>query len=189
MARYNTITPAGTTASTTTYSSPTSGLFTTLTGSPGYTVTLSTPGSNIGINQQFYNNTGGSVTIATPSGNIIGPAFTSATTQIIPNQAVLGFISDGTNYIVANNEGGPQQATTFTVNSTFTANGGVNLTPASANVVLSPSGTGVVTINPATKGSINNIDIGGTTAGNVTANTVTVNTSLTGSGTIDGGTF
>lgn len=47
---------------------------------------------------------------------------------------------------------------------TFTASGGaVTLSPASANVVISPSGTGLVTISPNTAGTMNNIVIGGST--------------------------
>jgi hypothetical protein len=47
--------------------------------------------------------------------------------------------------------------------TTLTATNAVALSPASHNVVLSPTGTGVVTINPATAGSINNVIIGATT--------------------------
>lgn len=46
----------------------------------------------------------------------------------------------------------------------FTASGGAfTASPASANVVLSPTGTGVVTISPATAGTMNNVVIGGVT--------------------------
>lgn len=38
--------------------------------------------------------------------------------------------------------------------------GAVTLSPANANVTLSPTGTGVVTINPATAGTMNNMAIG-----------------------------
>jgi hypothetical protein len=39
-----------------------------------------------------------------------------------------------------------------------------NINPANASVSIAPTGTGVVTINPATAGTINNMVIGGTTA-------------------------
>lgn len=60
----------------------------------------------------------------------------------------------------------------------LTAQGAVALSPANANVVLSPTGTGVVTINPATAGTINNCSVGATTplAGTFTA--LTANTSV-----------
>jgi hypothetical protein len=41
---------------------------------------------------------------------------------------------------------------------------GATLSPANANVVLSPTGTGLVTIGPATAGTINNCSVGQTTA-------------------------
>jgi cytoskeletal protein CcmA (bactofilin family) len=195
MARYNTITPVASTTGAATIPTPSAGLLTTFTGSAPYTVTLPTPVLYTGITQSFFNNTGGVVTIASPSGNIIGPGFAAATSQAVPNQSTYTVVSDGTNYVIINNEGGPQLASTGTFSGTLTANGsivansGVSLNPANANVVISPTGTGVVTINPATAGSINNVNIGATSAGNITANTITVNTSLTGNGTIDGGTF
>ena len=40
----------------------------------------------------------------------------------------------------------------------------ININPANAQVAISPTGTGSVTINPATAGTINNMAIGGTTA-------------------------
>ena len=41
--------------------------------------------------------------------------------------------------------------------------GSVSISPANANVTISPTGTGTVTINPATIGNINNVQIGSTT--------------------------
>jgi Protein of unknown function (DUF2793) len=81
--------------------------------------------------------------------------------------------------------------------TTLSASGAATLSPANANVVLSPTGTGTVTIAPATAGSINNVQIGQTTPGigkfstlNVT-NTVTlspaghsITMSPTGAGTV-----
>ena len=52
--------------------------------------------------------------------------------------------------------------TTPTAGITVTG-GAVTLSPASFNDVLSPTGTGVVTINPATAGTIDNEVLGGTT--------------------------
>ena len=52
----------------------------------------------------------------------------------------------------------------LTVSGTLTANSTVGLSPNNAAVTISPTGTGTVTINPATAGTINNMVIGGTTA-------------------------
>lgn len=189
MARFNTVTPAASVAAVTT-TLPSAGLFTTLTGSSGYVVTLASPATFTGVTQTFYNTTGGNVIISAPAGvTISGPGLTAALTQNIPDKAVLAFISDGSNYILANNEGGQLVGTTGTFSSTLTAQGAVNMNPSNSNITISPTGTGTVTISPAVVGTIDKVNIGGTTPGNMTVNTITLNTSLTGTGTIDGGTF
>ena len=158
-----------------------------------------------GITQSFFNNTGGVVTIASPSGNIIGPGFTAATSQAVPNQSTYTVVSDGTNYVIVNNEGGPQLSSTGTFTSTLTLQGALAGSPANANITLSPTGSGTVTISPATAGNINNVTIGATTRaagnftnldanGNVTlgdavGDTITLNGTLSGNGVIEGGTF
>lgn len=206
MARYNTITPIASTSGTATIPAPGAGLLTTFTGSAPYTVTLPSPVLYTGITQSFFNNTGGVVTLTSPSGNIIGPGFSAATSQSVPNQSTYTVVSDGTNYVIVNNEGGPQLSSTGTFTSTLTLQGALAGSPANANITLSPTGTGTVTIAPATAGSINNVAIGGTTraAGNFTTldangavtlgdavgDTITLNGTMSGgTGTVDGGTF
>lgn len=149
MARYNTVTPVTSVTSTATIPAPTYGTLTTFTGTAPYTVTLASPVLFTGIAQSFYNNTGGVVTLSSPSGNIIGPGFTAAASQTMPNQATYTLISDGTNYAVINNEGGPQIASTMTVNSTLgvtstaTFSAGVNFNGSSvtASSAFTPSNT------------------------------------------------
>jgi hypothetical protein len=58
---------------------------------------------------------------------------------------------------------------TFT---TLTGTGGVNLSPANAPVTISPTGSGVIIINPATTGTLDNIAIGATTPAAATFTTV-----------------
>jgi hypothetical protein len=53
--------------------------------------------------------------------------------------------------------------TTLAANGAATFTGSLTASPASANVVMSPTGTGTVTINPATLGSIDNMTVGATT--------------------------
>jgi hypothetical protein len=62
-----------------------------------------------------------------------------------------------------------------------TINGGLLANPANKNVSLAPTGTGSVTINPATAGTINNMVIGGTTPLAITGTTITA-TTFVGSG-------
>lgn len=73
---------------------------------------------------------------------------------------------------------------TATVSSTFNANATSNLNPANNNVSIQPTGTGTVTINPATAGSIENMVIGASVAKGATFTTLTTtgNTTLNGSG-------
>jgi len=65
----------------------------------------------------------------------------------------------------------------------ITINGGLSASPANKNITLSPSGTGTVTINPATSGAINNVVIGATTALAITGTTITATSQFSGAGT------
>ncbi|MBN8959191.1 MAG: hypothetical protein J0H17_21940 [Rhizobiales bacterium] len=56
--------------------------------------------------------------------------------------------------------------------TTLSATGAATLSPANANVTLSPTGTGTVTINPTTAGNINNVAIGQTTAAAIRGTTI-----------------
>lgn len=49
-----------------------------------------------------------------------------------------------------------------TIYNTATFSAAVAMSPANANITMSPTGTGTVTIGPATGGTINNMDIGTT---------------------------
>lgn len=183
MARYNTVLSSATTSAASTVSAPGAGLFTEFSGTAPYTVTIPDPTIYQGQTQTFYNSTSGVITMTTPNGVFKGPTGSTTTSQTIAPGATIFLASDGTNYVVIGENGGPLVATTLSASSTVT------LSPASATVTISPSGSGQVIIAPATTGTIDNVTIGGTTAANATVNTLTLNTSLTGSGTIQGGTF
>lgn len=104
---------------TTTFTYAFTGGLITIGGATGYTVTLVNPAYAPGQVQNFYNATSGNITLATPNGNITGPGLTAATTQLIPTTAVFSVTSDGTNYILTNNHGGPVYGTTGTLTSTL----------------------------------------------------------------------
>ena len=59
-----------------------------------------------------------------------------------------------------------------------TVNGGLLVNPSNKNVSLAPTGTGTVTINPATASAMDNMAIGGTTPLAGTFTTLRLNTSL-----------
>jgi hypothetical protein len=67
---------------------------------------------------------------------------------------------------------GTTNATALTTSSTTT------FSPVNAAVTLSPTGTGTVTIAPASVGTINNINIGGTTRGNASFTTLNANSQV-----------
>jgi hypothetical protein len=67
----------------------------------------------------------------------------------------------------------------------LTLDGAFNMNPANATIQISPTGTGTLTVNPATAGTINNMVIGGATAAAITGTTIT-GTTFVG---INGGTF
>lgn len=197
MARYNTVTPVASTSTGATLSSPMQGMLTTFAGSGPYTVTLASPVLYAGSAQTYWNNTGSAVTLSTPAGNIKGPGFTAAASQTIPNQAAFTLTSDGTDYVVTNNEGGPQVGSTLVLTSSITCvgisnSGALTVNPSNQNVSITPTGTGTVTITSGTAGTIDNVSIGSTTRGagrftTLQANSDTSITSSTGSsGTTSG---
>jgi hypothetical protein len=75
---------------------------------------------------------------------------------------------------------------TTTLTDTLTTNGQVDVNPANKNVSIQPTGSGVVTINSGTAGTINNMSIGVTTAaaGRFTTLTATTSATLSPSGTV-----
>jgi hypothetical protein len=180
MARFNTAAPSlsVTGAIVFTYAF-TSGLI-TLSGTSGYTVTLASPVAVPGTVQTFYNATGGNVTISTPNGNIIGNGLTAATSQTLPNVSTFGLQSDGTNYVLTDNQGGPVAVTTFT------ASGNISAITSNQTVTLSPTGTGTVTISPAGATTLGTASITTNLYGNISAITSnqTVTLSPTGTGTV-----
>ena len=198
MARYNTSQTATTTSGATTISAPAQGYIQSLTGAAPFTVAIPDPRLYPGIEQVYYNNTTGSgvVTLATASGLFVGGGASGTSTQTFNTGSTITIVSDGTNYIIVNEDGGALAATTGTFSGTLTANSTVNLSPANFNVTISPTGNGIVTINPASAGAINNVSIGVTTplagsfttlgaTGQVTFNsTVAIPSTTTGTGSL-----
>ena len=116
---------------------------------------------------------------ATTAADITGNTINANTKVVSPDyyaQSILGGnlrTSGGTSLV--NWDGGGS--------GNVTVNGGLLANPSNKNVSLAPTGTGSVTINPATAGTINNMAIGGTTAaaGSFTDLSVTGTTKFDGS--------
>jgi hypothetical protein len=141
MARYNTVASVTTQSGAASLSTPAQGLFTTLAGTAPFTVTLSAPAVATGTQQGFYNNSGGVVTLQSPSGNIKGPSANTAATFVMQNQSVVFLTSDGTNYILTGAVSGG--FVNVDVTTTYTASASqalwVNTTSAAINITLPAS--------------------------------------------------
>lgn len=169
MARYNTSSTTNIITGTATIASPFQGAFTQFSGTAPYTVTLPAPAAFPGINQTFYNSTGGQVTISTPSGSFTGTGGPNASTFVINSGNVVGVVPDGTNYIVLSEDGSPLVATTGSFSSDVTMSGGA------ATINISPQS---LTINP-TSGVINNVSVGGTIRSSGAFTTLAANQAVT----------
>jgi hypothetical protein len=102
--------------------------------------------------------------------------FSIASTTVVPNLNVSQLL--GGTWAVPGTIGSTTPNTgAFT---TLTASQAVTLSPANANVTLSPTGTGLVTINPATAGAMDNVTIGATTAKAGTFTQLSIGGSTTG---------
>jgi hypothetical protein len=165
MARYNTSQTANTSTGATTIGAPSSGYIQSLTGTAPYTVTIPDPRLYPGIEQVYYNATTGTgiVTLSTPSGNFVGGGSSGSGSQAFNTGSTITVVSDGTNYIITNEDGGPLFATTGQFSGTLTAQSAVSLSPVNANVTISPTGSGIVTIAPGSASTMDRVAVGGTT--------------------------
>jgi len=173
-----------------------------LAGTAPYIVTIANPVFFPGSKQEFHNSTTGNITLSTPAGNIQGPGWTAASTQIMPAGATFTLISNGANYVITNDEGGPLQGTAvvFTTSATVptvqgsTASSGQltirstsNATKGTAGILMTDSisstttSTGTLVITGGL-GVSENIRAGGTIYGNLNSS----NVSLSTTGSIDG---
>lgn len=128
-------------------------------------------------------------TMATQNANAVAIIGGNVTADVIT--ASTKFV--GTNYDASGSGGGSLRTSGGTSVLQWGGGGGVNMTlngafnmnPANYTVTISPTGTGTLTVNPATTGTINNVIIGGTTAAAGTfTNLTSANVSITG-GTIN----
>jgi hypothetical protein len=147
------------------------------------TPALGTPSALVGTNitgtaANF--NINGTVGATTPS-TVTGTTITANTRFV------------GTNFDASGSGGGALRTSSSANVLQWGGGGGVNLTldgafnmnPANASISIAPTGTGTLTINPATAGTINNMAIGGTTpaAGAFTTLSATTAIATTSGGT------
>jgi cytoskeletal protein CcmA (bactofilin family) len=187
MARFNTVSRTLSINTSTVFSYAFTGGLITLGGSAGYTVTLVDPKFCPGQVQNFYNSTSGNITISAPSGGsvITGPGLSSAQSQTIPTTAVFSVTSDGTNYILTNDHGGPLLATTATVSNTLA----VTTSTTSPVVQGSTTTSGTLTVrstSSATKAAAGILMDDGIASTSTTTGTLVVTGGVGVSGTIYG---
>jgi hypothetical protein len=160
MARYNSLSSTTTITAGGTLSSPLQGsTLITFGGTGPYTINMPSPAAFPGYSNQFYNTSGGVVTLSTviAGTGVFTGQLGGANTLAIPNLALVFLISNGTDYVGYFDGNGPVSASTLSASSTVT------LSPAGAAVTISP--TGGLTISPTTTaGTINNTSIGQSTA-------------------------
>jgi hypothetical protein len=122
MARYQTVVPQTTTTTTAAVAAPAGGLFTKITGSSTYDVTIGDPALYSGQSQTFYNANTSSVNLKfTTSGGgfFVGPTTPgNSTTLALPTGTVIGLYSDGTNWVVAIEGGGAIAGSLMTLTPT-----------------------------------------------------------------------
>lgn len=187
MARFNTVSRTLAVNGSTVFTYAFTGGLITLGGSAGYTVTLVDPRYCPGQVQNFYNSTNGNITLAAPAGGavITGPALTSAVNQTIPTTAVFSVTSDGTNYILTNDHGGPLLATTATVSNTLA----VTTSTTSPTVQGATTTSGTLTVrstSSATKAAAGILMDDGIASSSTTTGTLVVTGGVGVSGTIYG---
>jgi hypothetical protein len=66
----------------------------------------------------------------------------------------------------------------------LTLDGAFNMNPANASIQISPTGTGTLTINPATAGTMNNMAIGGSTAAAGSFTTLSTTSTVSANGSV-----
>jgi hypothetical protein len=123
-----------------------------------------------------------SVVLVGDTGVVTGVTELTASTKIV-----------SPHFDAQNSAGGSLRNSSGTAQLQWGAGGGsnisvdvaININPANAQVAISPTGTGSVTINPATAGTINRMVIGGTTPLAITGTTITATTYVG----VSGGTF
>lgn len=132
--------------------------------------------------------------VAVTGGAIDGTTVGSTTAAAVTGTTITASTKYvGTNFDASGSGGGALRTSSSAPVLQWGAGGGVNLTldgafnmnPANASISIQPTGTGSLTINPATAGTINNMVIGGSTAAAITGTTIT-GTAFVG---ISGGTF
>jgi hypothetical protein len=133
----------------------------------------------ITVNSQFVNGTqlrtsqSANNTLALSAYNLTTSLYNNLITLTASTTPTLTLVSTGVGTIDNMNIGATTRGTgAFT---TLSATNTVGLSPANANVTISPTGTGVLTLSSGTVGTLNNVNIGNVTRGTAAFTTLDAN--------------
>jgi len=149
-----------------------SGLPTWAASTSGTVTSVSGTGTVSGISLSGTVTSSGSLTLGGTLDLSAPPAIGGTTANTITGTTITAntkFV--GTNFDASGSGGGALRTSSSASVLQWGAGGGVNLTldgafnmnPANATISIAPTGTGTLTVNPATAGTMNNVAIGGST--------------------------
>jgi hypothetical protein len=163
-------------------------------GGSGTVTSVSGTGTVSGISLSGTVTTSGNLTLGGTLDLSAPPAIGGTTANTITGTTITASTKfSGTNYDASGSGGGALRTSSGANCLQWGGGGGVNLTldgafnmnPANATIQISPTGTGTLTVNPATAGTINNMAIGGTTPAAGAFTTLSASTPI---GVASGGT-
>jgi hypothetical protein len=156
-------------------------------GGSGTVTSVSGTGTVNGITLTGTVTTSGNLTLGGTLDLSAPPAIGGTTPAAITGTTVTANTKfSGTNFDASGSGGGALRTSSGSNCLQWGGGGGVNLTldgafnmnPANATISIAPTGTGTLTVNPATAGTINNMAIGGTTPAAGAFTTVTASTAI-----------
>lgn len=159
------------------------------TGSGGTVTSVSGTGTVNGLTLTGTVTSSGSLTLGGTLDLSSPPTIGNTTAAAITGTTVTANTKFVSSYYDASGSGGGSLRTSSgTACLQWGAGGGVNLTldgafnmnPANYNISIAPTGTGTLTVNPATLGTLDNMTIGATTPSTIKGTTITATTGIGG---------
>ena len=163
------------------------------TAATGSVTSVGGTGTVSGISLSGTVTTSGNLTLGGTLDLSAPPAIGGTTANTITGTTITASTKfSGTNFDASGSGGGALRTSGGSNCLQWGGGGGVNLTldgafnmnPANATIQISPTGTGTLTVNPATAGTINNMAIGGTTAAAGSFTTLAVSSTVSANGSV-----
>jgi hypothetical protein len=163
------------------------------TAATGSVTSVGGTGTVSGISLSGTVTTSGNLTLGGTLDLSAPPAIGGTTANTITGTTITASTKfSGTNYDASGSGGGALRTSGGSNCLQWGGGGGVNLTldgafnmnPANATISIAPTGTGTLTVNPATAGTINNMAIGGTTAAAGSFTTLAVSSTVSANGSV-----